>query len=515
MPGRQSRGLGIAGVQVRFPAIAGQPISGRMNAIRPVTMRRAAFLPSPRPEFPTAMARTDRLTPFVASLRELMALAVPIVTVQVGIMMIGVTDLVIVGHVSASTLAAVAVGNVYFTAPYIFALGFLTMLDPLVAQGLGAGDEAQATLSVQRGLVVALVLSGVVTLVCLPAEWALRLLQQPPEVVPQAAAFVRASIPGSLPALVFLVFRQTLQAMKRPGAIVITIVAANVFNALLCATLVLGWFGSPRLGAVGAAWAGTAARWFMAICLLAIARRELMPRLEPIRREAFDARALVRLAGFGAPLGIQVALEYGVFAVVAVMMGRFGVTAVAGHQVAINLVSLTFMVPLGISGAASVLIGHAVGRADVRAARFGAAASIATGVGWMLLTSAMFVSIPRWLASLYTTDRAVLDVAALLLPIAGVFQVFDGTQVVAIGLLRGLGDTRAPMWINIVGFWLFGFPVSLALGFRLGWGPAGLWWGFVAGLAVVAVLLLARTRSRLDRDLTRVRLDAPAQTAGT
>jgi MATE family multidrug resistance protein len=326
---------------------------------------------------------------------------------------------------------------------------------------------------------------------------------------------VHASIAGALPAFAFLVFRQTLQALRRPRAIVVTIVAGNLVNGALCMALVFGGFGLPRYGVVGAAWAGTIARWFMALLLLALGGHELRSRLRPWRREAADPRALVATLLLGLPMGVQTMLEFGVFAIVALMMGRFGTVAVAGHQVAINLASLSFMVPLGISGAAAVLVGHAVGRDDATAARRAATVAIATGVGWMLLSSSVFVAFPRLLASTYTSDPGVRDMAAALLPIAAMFQVFDGTQVVSIGVLRGLGDTRGPMWINILGFWLVGFPVSVALGFRFGLGPVGLWWGFVAGLAAVALLLVIRVRDRLRRALKRVRIDGPAQATGS
>lgn len=450
---------------------------------------------------------------FAAALRELLALALPIAGVQVGLLLMGTVEALIVGHVSAVALAAVALGHTYFFAAFVFGLGVMYALDPLMAQGLGAGDELQVTLAVQRGLILAVALAVVSAAIYVPAEAVFRLLGQPDEVVPLAAAFVHASILGALPALAFLVFRQALQALRRTRAIVLTIVAANIVNGVLCATLVFGWFGLPRFGVVGAAWAGTVARWFMVLLLLVLGWRELGPRLRPWRGESTDASALWRLLLLGFPMGVQVVLEFGVFAIVAVMMGRFGTVAVAGHQVAINLASLTFMVPLGISGAASILVGHAVGRNDEAGARQAARVAILTGVSWMALSSSVFVAIPRLLAASYTSDAGVRDMAALLLPIAGMFQVFDGTQVVSIGVLRGLGDTRAPMWINILGFWLFGFPVSVALGFSWKLGPVGLWWGFVAGLAAVALLLLARVRHRLRRALTRVRVDAPAQPA--
>jgi len=189
------------------------------------------------------------------------------------------------------------------------------------------------------------------------------------------------------------------------------------------------------------------------------------------------------------------------------LMGSLGVAQVAAHQVAINLASLTFMVPLGVSSAAAVIVGHAVGRGDHGGVHRSTLAALGVGAGFMLLMAAVLTAFPEFLAGLYTRAVTVLALAALLLPIAGVFQVFDGLQVVAIGLLRGLGDTRAPMIINVVGFWCIGIPVSLWLGFVLDYGAVGLWWGLVAGLVIVAAVLIVRVRQHERRDLTRVHMD--------
>lgn len=447
-----------------------------------------------------------------AELASLGRLALPIVSVQVGLMFMLVVDTLLVGRVSPVALAAVALGNLYSFTILVFGMGVLFALDPLVSQGLGAGDREQVTLAVQRSLMIAVALTVVSSLLCLPVAAVLRLLGQPAEVVPLAQRFVHTSIPSLLPFFVFLVFRQTLQGMKRLRPVVVTIVAANVLNAVLASVLVLGLFGFPRFGVVGAAWATNAARWFMTITLGALGWRELRPYLLPFRREALNRAALARVLGLGLPIGTQMLLESGVFAVVGLMMGRFGTVPVAAHQVTINLVSLTFMVPLGVSSAASVLVGRAVGGRDMEAARRASAAALVAGVGFMLLTSATFALASRPLAAVYTPDAEVRDLAAALIVIGGVFQIFDGTQVVSIGALRGLGDTQSPMWINILGFWLVGFPVSLLLGYRLGFGPRGLWWGFVVGLAVVAVMLLARLRHRLRVDVARLEVDAASPT---
>jgi MATE family multidrug resistance protein len=179
----------------------------------------------------------------------------------------------------------------------------------------------------------------------------------------------------------------------------------------------------------------------------------------------------------------------------------------AGHQVALNLASMTFMVPLGISQASAVLVGREVGREDPPAARRAAGAGILLGASFMTLTAMLFLLFPGLFSRAYSSDTRVLALAVTLIPVAGIFQVFDGLQVVASGVLRGVGDTRSPMVLNLLGFWCLGMPVSLWLGFRTSAGPVGLWWGLVVGLAAVAFLLLFRVRRRMGRDLRRIVID--------
>jgi MATE family multidrug resistance protein len=227
----------------------------------------------------------------------------------------------------------------------------------------------------------------------------------------------------------------------------------------------------------------------------------------PIRPEVFTLAPLARMLRLGAPIGAQFELEYGAFGLTGILMGRLGTTQMAGHQVALNLASLTYMVPLGVSAAVAVLVGQAVGRGDPMGARRSARTALLVGATFMVLTSTLFLTVPRSLAGLYTDSEAVLLMAAALLPLAGIFQVFDGIQVVASGVLRGLGDTRSPMVINIIGFWLVGIPTSLYLAFRTGLGARGLWLGLVLGLASVAVILLGRVRHRLQARMGRVVID--------
>ena len=437
-------------------------------------------------------------------------LALPVVIIQVGIMSMGVVDTIMVGHLSPQALAAVALGNLYFFVPSVFGMGTLMVLDPIVAQAVGAGDAPSVARGVQRGVILAGLLSIPSAILLYAAEPILALLHQPADVVPLAADYSVRLAPGVLPFFLFIVFRQSLQALGRPKPIVLVIVLANLSNILLNWVLIFGRLGAPALGVSGSAWATTLSRWFLCLGLLAFAWRTLAPRLRPLRPEIWQLAPLGRMVRLGTPIGAQFVLEFGAFALVALMMGWLGTLEMAGHQVAINLASLTFMVPLGVADAAAVLVGRAVGRGDPSGARGAARAALVCAAGFMSCTGALFLSLPVPLARIYSSDIEVLAVSSALIPIAGVFQVFDGLQTVGGGILRGLGHTRTPMLVNLLGYWVLGLPVSALLGFGLHLGPAGLWWGLVLGLGVVATFLLVRVRIGLARQQTRVLIDLPA-----
>lgn len=439
--------------------------------------------------------------------REMVALAVPAVVVQVGLMMMGVVDTIMVGHLGHHALAAAAVANVYVFGGIVWGMGLMMVLDPIVSQAIGAGDQVGIARGVQRGVVVAVALTIPITLFNLPGEWVLSFLHQAPEIIPLAAQFTRATLWGVFPFLLFLVFRQTLQAMERMAPIVWTIIAANLLNLFLNWVFIYGKFGVPAMGAVGSGLATGLSRYVLAGGILVLAWPALKPTLLPWRRDAFDLGALGRMLTVGFPIAVTMALEYGAFATVGLLMGTLGTTQIASHQVALNLASLTFMVPLGVSGAGAVLVGQAIGRGDPAGMRRAAGAALALGMGFMVSTALIFLAAPVGLARIYTDEAEVIALAATLIPLAGLFQVFDGTQAVAVGVLRGAGDTRWPMVINVLGFWLVGVPVSIWLCFWAGFGPIGLWWGFVAGLGAVAVLLLWRVRTRFRKTIARLIID--------
>jgi len=459
------------------------------------------------------MNRVTGHRPTLDDYRGLARLAVPIVLIQIGMMSMGVVDTIMVGRVSAAALAAVALANLFSFGLMIFGLGVIMALDPIISQALGARDRLGVSRGLQRGFVIATLLSLPISVLLLAVEPVLTFAGQPEEVVPLAAGYVYRTLASVWPFFVFAVLRQTLQAHRCTAPIVVTIVASNVVNAVLNYMMIFGHFGFPAMGVFGSAWATLISRWCMAGLLLVLAWPRVGAYLRRPAPNVLEVKPIMRVLRLGAPIGAQMTFEFGAFAFVALLMGRLGVVQVAAHQVAINLASLTFMVPLGVSSAAAVIVGHGVGRQDPDGVRRSTAASLHVGTAFMAITAGLFIGLPGPLARLYTDEADVFALAAVLLPIAGVFQVFDGLQVVALGLLRGLGDTRVPMLINVVAYWLIAIPTSYWLGFGLGRGATGLWWGLVVGLGIVAITLVLRLRHRERRELVRIVIDehgAPA-----
>lgn len=439
-----------------------------------------------------------------ADVRALLDLAVPIVTVQVGMHVMGVVDALMVGRIDAASLGAVALGNLYATGITLFAQGILHAVDPIIAQGVGAGDGAAVARGVQRGLVLAVLLTIPAAVLHLGAGPFLELFRQPAEVVPLAAGYVDNLIPGILATLVFSVLRQSLQAMGHLRAIVASIVVGNLVNILANWVFIFGNLDAPALGVPGSGIATSLARWLMLATLLLLARRDYLPHVRPWRRDATEMAALGRLVRLGLPIGMQWELELGAFGLAALLAGVFGTVQVAGHEIAINIAALTYMVPLGVSAAAAVRVGQAIGRGDMAEARRQAMAAVFVGAAFMGVMALLLLALPEAIARLYTVDAAVVAVAAQLLPLAGLFQVFDGVQVTIIGALRGAGDTRTPFLVNLMGYWVVGIPVSLLLGFTAGLETVGVWWGLVVGLAMVAVVLAVRLRQIFHREIGRL-----------
>jgi MATE family multidrug resistance protein len=292
--------------------------------------------------------------------------------------------------------------------------------------------------------------------------------------------------------------------MHVAAPIAFALVSANLVNAGANWAFIYGHLGLPALGVTGSAWATVASRLYLvvvlAVTVVLLDRRHRTGLLHASRRIARDRVA--RLVRLGLPAASQITLEVGVFAAATALAGRLTPVASASHQIALNVASVAFMVPLGVASAGAVRVGHAVGRADPVGARAAGWTAIGLGGIAMSLTGLLFLLAPAWLIGLFTTDRAVVALGTSLLFVAAVFQLFDGAQVVATGVLRGLGDTRTPMVANLAGHWFLGLPVGYTLCFTLGYGVVGLWVGLSVGLIIVGVFLLGVWRVKARRELT-------------
>lgn len=431
-------------------------------------------------------------SPVAAEARVLARLAWPVVLANLGNVALGMVDVAVVGRVDELALAAVSAGVIWTFGVFLFGMGVLRGLDPAVAQAHGAGDQPRLDRAFGEAVLLAALLSLPVVVGCLVAEPGLVLLRQDPEVAVLAGEYatVRAwGMPGSLLFVGLAAWLQGQAKMRPP--LVATAVAA-VVNLVLDLLLVQGaslplGVEIPALGAVGCAWASTVVAWTKALVLLPVCGAGLAG-VRGRWRAAWGGLPAVLKDGL--PIGLQTGLEVWAFNAVGLMVGTFGATAMAAQAVAMQLVTFTFMIPFGLGTAAATRVGNLVGAR--RPAGLAAAVAVAAGGGWMLLSSLVIGRFPEAASRAFTDEAAVVAVAAQLLPVAAFFQVFDGIQAVSFGVLRGAGDTRWPPLVNLVGYWVLGLPLGWVLAFSWGLGPAGVWWGLVAGLVVVALLLLVR-----------------------
>ena len=440
-------------------------------------------------------------------MREMARLAAPIVFINIGIQLMGVTDALMVGRLGGAAIAAVALGNFYFWNASVFGIGLLFALDPVVSQAVGARDHEGVARGVQRGVMLAVIVAAIVSLLLLPGESVLGALKQPGDVVPMTAEYVRRRVFGVLPFFLFTVFRQTLQAMGPVRPVLWAALIANCVNIFGNWLLIFGNLGAPKLGVIGSGYATAIAMWVMMIVVLVLGWPHLRVALTPWRKEALVWAPIQRLLMIGAPIGTQWFFESFAFGLTALFMGWMGTVSLAGHEIALNMASLTYMVPLGFSGAAAAIVGRAVGRGDIDAAKRDAMTAIACSVAFMCLSATGFVFAPEWLARRYTDEAATIAVAVSLIPLAGAFQLFDGAQAVTSGVLRGTGDTRVPAILHLVAFWGFGVPLGAYLGFYTRLREQGFWWGLVAGLGVAAVLQFWRLVVRFRGPITRLSSD--------
>jgi len=431
------------------------------------------------------------MSPVAFEVRRLSRLAAPLVTAQLAAMTVWVVDVIMLGQVSVEALDSASLGRLWLIGTSIFIMGLLLGLDPLAAQAYGAGDRPGVRLAGQRGLVAVGLLAPLWLSLSFATGPALRLLGQDGALAAEAHRYVLAQLPGLPFFFGYVVLRHWLQAQGRMKPVMWATLSVNGVNVFFNWVLIFGNLGFPALGAVGAGIA-TGISFLYLFSFVAFAAYALGPESlwRGWRREVFHPPAVGRLLALGAPVGLQMGLEYWAFSLSTLWAGWLGPDELAAHTIVISIASLTFMAPLGVSFAAVTRVGNLIGARDFTGAQRAAWVALAMGSALMAVIAVGLVA-GRWvLPQLFTQDAAVVALCASILPIAGAFQVGDGAQIVGTGVLRGMGKTVPAALIMFLGFYGFSLPLAWFLAFRAGTGLVGIWWGMAAGLTLVALLLV-------------------------
>jgi len=453
------------------------------------------------------------LRPIFSELRTTLALAFPIIVGQLSQMLMGVADSVMVGRLGAVPLAASAFANVLFFGGFMLGMGILASGSVLISRTHGARQSRECAEYVRHGVWLAAGL-GVLTcgLIFALIPW-LDHFGQPDEVLAAVRPYLELIAVSLLPTLLFQVLRQFSEATGHPWGPMVILLASVALNVLLNWILIYGNWGAPALGLAGAGWATLASRVVALLALWAwlCSRRELRSEWPGGRHSrAVGARANPRwfarlswahlraLLVLGIPIAGQLVFEGGFFSISALMMGWIGTVPLAAHQIAINCAGVAFITPLGLSMALSVRVSRAVGEGRVAVLPQLAFGAQGASVVYSMLSILTFVLLGRAIAAGFTPELPVVELAAKLLVIAAVFQVFDGGQVVAAGALRGLADVRVPSLVTFVSYWVIGLPLAYFWGVRTAY-PQAVWWSMVVGLALGATLLSRRLYSQIRR----------------
>ncbi len=429
--------------------------------------------------------------------RAILVLGLPLIGGHLGQTAIGATDTVMSGWYSVEALAAVTLGSTYFFGWFLLGSGFAFAVMPMVASLAAAGDET----GVRRATRMGMWLSMGYGIACLPfmvwSEPILRALGQSEALSAEAAGYLRVAAIGVFPALLVMVLKSYLAALERTQVVFWITVIAAVANGFANYALIFGNWGAPEMGVRGAAMASVITQ-IVSLIGVVIYVQVVLPQQTLFRRVwKADPGMMAQVFRLGWPIGLTTISEYGLFAASAIMMGWLGTIALAAHGIAVQLASITFMVHLGLSNVATIRAGNAYGRRDPLHMARGAKVVLLMSLAAAILTIGGFLTWPTELISLFMeADEprrdAILGIGVGLLALAALFQLVDGAQAIALGLLRGVQDTRVPLVIAALSYWAVGVPCSYVLGFVLGWEGVGVWLGLVVGLAMAAVLLNAR-----------------------
>lgn len=436
--------------------------------------------------------------------RAIWTLGMPLILSNLAQFAIHITDTVMLGWYDVTALAASTIAGTLFFVIFIVGAGFAQAVTPLVAAAAEEDDEVQVRRVTRMGLWLSIFYGLAVTIPFFWAEDILIAIGQEAEVARLAHIYLQIVIWQMIPALIVMTLKAFLAAMEHTAIILWATIGTAVLNGFVNYALIFGNWGMPALGIEGAAIASLSVN-LVTVLILVVYIQRVLPQFALFKNFwRSDSEILKRVFVLGWPIGLTSLAEGGLFSASAVMMGWIGAIELAAHGIAIQLASLTFMVHIGFSQAATVRAGRALGRRDELLLRRGGITAIGMSALYAVVTSLVFLTLPETLVSLFIDpnepERAnLLRIGASLLMVAALFQLVDGLQVLALGLLRGVQDTTVPMVMATISYWVIGLPVSYLLAFTFGFGAVGLWLGLVIGLAIAAVLLLWRFWGRSVR----------------
>ncbi|KMK67990.1 MATE family efflux transporter [Puniceibacterium sp. IMCC21224] len=439
-------------------------------------------------------------------IRAVLSLGLPLIGGHLAQLAIGLTDTIMLGWYGAEALAALTLASALFFLLFLMGSGFAWAVMPMVAQYHAAGDAV----SIRRATRMGLWLSTLFFLCVLPLLWfsgdILLALGQSPDIADGAARYLRIAGLGMLPALLVMVFKSYLAALEHTRVVLLVTLAAALANGLGNYALIFGNWGAPELGITGAAMSSIVSQLVGLIGIAFYVHRALPEHALFRRLWNPDWEMFAQVFRLGLPIGLTTLAEVGLFEATAIMMGWLGTVPLAAHGIALQTAAATFMIHVGFANVATIRAGNAFGRKDVAHLIRGAYTVFALSLAVASVTITLFLTLPGHIVSLYIDPAdpardAILALGVQLLAVAAVFQLVDGSQVVTLGLLRGVQDTRVPMWMALFAYWCVGIPASYVFGFVAGFGAVGVWSGLVAGLGVAALLMILRFRRRIMLDM--------------
>lgn len=424
----------------------------------------------------------------------MLRLAAPMALTELGWLAMAFVDTVMVGRLpySATAIGAVSLGGTLFASIGLFGSGMMLGMDTLIAQAYGAGRLDECHRSMWNSLYLACIFSPLLMVAVLAVLPLFPHLGLEPALVAQTVPFLKALVWSTLPLTLYFSLRRYLQAMGIVKPVVFALVSANLVNLLGNWVLVYGHLGLRARGVPGSGWSTCVSRIYMVMVLAAAAVYYDRKRQSGLWRASrrLELWRILQLLRLGFPAALQLLLEISAFASATFLIGRLGAVPLAGHQIALNVASFTYMVPLGIGSAAAIRVGHAIGARDPHGAARAGWMALFFAASFMACAGLTLFLFARPIARVYTPELDVVKAGAALLLVAAVFQLFDGLQVVATGALRGAGNTRVPMLANLVGYWLVGLPLGAWLCFKLKYGAVGMWVGLCLALMVIGIALL-------------------------